>query len=69
LLFQRLQFQKPCQTRCLVKEVSLRSEKERLYRQNRTPEQIVLDREKDRNKKKEEWSRISRRKTGNGSEK
>ena len=29
----------------------------RLYRQNRTPEQVVLDREKDRNKKKEEWSR------------
>jgi hypothetical protein len=32
-------------------------ERKRLYRQNRTPEQIVLDREKDRNKKKEEWSR------------
>ena len=32
-------------------------ERKRLYRQNRTPEQVVLDREKDRNKKKEEWSR------------
>ena len=32
-------------------------ERKRLYRQKRTPDQIVLDREKDRNKKKEEWNR------------
>ena len=32
-------------------------ERKRLYRQNRTPEQILLDWEKDRNKEKEEWNR------------
>ena len=32
-------------------------ERKRLYRQNRTTEQIELDREKDRNKKKEDWSK------------
>ena len=32
-------------------------ERKRIFRQNRTTEQIALDREKDRNKKKEAWSR------------
>ena len=39
------------------RSMSQERERKRLYRQNRTPEQVVLDREKDRNKKKEEWSR------------